>query len=169
MKRIVQNLADLKSKVSYMSSTITKWPVLLEIIENFSERSEKQNRTWHMHFAEAEKFFGWPPGYGKRFAKYNYGLPILATRRNKKGEITEDGKYWSDTLERIDTWPYEVRIEFMEKMPVTSEFTKGEGALFITSYMREWETQGCPLTDPKTIDPECYAELDKEMRSRGVA
>lgn len=167
MKRIASSLADLSSRFKDMTAGITKWPVLVELVEGYNDRSDKQNRTFHMHFTEAAKHFGWTPNYAKRFAKYTYGLPILATRRNKKGELTQDGKYWSDLLERLEQMPYEVRLEFMEKMPVTSEMTTGEGALFITTYMRDWQSQGCLLTEPSTIDPDYYAELEKELKSRG--
>jgi hypothetical protein len=169
MKRMAKTLSELATGVNLMTGKIKKWPVMVSITEDYNERSDRQNRTFHMHFGEAAKHFGWTPKYAKRFAKYTYGLPILATRRDKAGAITEDGKYWSDTLERIDSWPYEARIDFMEKIPVTSEMTPAEGALFITTYMQDWQEQGCHLTDPKTIDPDYYTDLEKEMKSRGQA
>src|SRR5690554_6508961 len=98
MKRVAENIAQFASRFKYMASLVKKWPVQISLIEGYNERSDKQNRTFHMHFKEAAKYFGWTPEYAKRFAKYNYGLPILAGRCDKNGELTEDGKYWSDLL-----------------------------------------------------------------------
>lgn len=176
MKRVAENLGQLKTHFSYLSTTVRKWPVLIEVVDGYSERSLNQNSLLHRHMAEAAKFFGWTPQYAKRFVKYNYGLPILAgrTKRVKKKGVeyhvpTQDAIYYSDLLERLDLLPYEARILFMEKLPVTSEMTTMECKLLIDTYMIEWQQQGCLLTDPKKIDPEHYEQLEREARSRGEA
>lgn len=160
MKRTAENLSQLSACVRSMSDRIKKWPVLVSVMEGYNERSDAQNRLQHKHYTEAAKYFGWTPEYTKRFAKYNYGLPILAARENEP--------WWSNILQRLEGLPYEVRLEFMHSMPVTSEFTTKEAKEYIDTYMREWSQAGCVLTDPKSIDPEWYSDLEKEFKSKGA-
>lgn len=169
MKRVAENLPQLNARFHYLTTTIKKWPVLLEVVDGYSERSGNQNRLLHRHMSEAAKYFGWTPDYAKRFAKLTYGMPILAARTKRDGEPTQDAIYYSELLERMETIPYEARLLFMEKLPVTSEMTTKECKEFIDTYMIEWQQQGCPLTDPNEIDPEHYEQLEREARSRGEA
>lgn len=168
MKKLCHSLTELQSSFRFLSGRIEKWPVLIEMFEGYSERSDRQNSTIHMHFAEAAAYFGWTERYAKNFAKYTYGLPILANRRNKNGDLTEDARYWLSLSDRIDLWPYAARIESMTEIPVTSKMTPKECVVFINTYMREWSQQGCHLTDPSEIDTDHFVELDQELRSRGV-
>lgn len=161
MKRVAENLGQLKTHFSYLSTTIRKWPVKVELVDGYSERTDRQNKVFHMHFAEIGKFEGWDPKYSKCYCKLEYGMPIIA------GRNSSDGEWYAWALDHLENIPFEEQIKWAKKVPVTSEFTPKEGAEFIDTLMREWAMKGCELTDPKSIDPDHYKDLEREARSRG--
>lgn len=167
MKSKAHSLTQLHAGFNRMTSKIKKWPVMLSMVDGYNERSDLQNRLFHRHFAEIAKFENWTPEYAKCYCKLMYGMHILAAQKDKAGNSTPDGEWYTWILGRLEALPFEEQIKFMLKTPVTSEFNAKEGAEFVNTVMREWSMRGCPLTDPTEIDPEYYRDLEKEMVSRG--
>lgn len=161
MKRVAKDLAQLGGYFNYMSGTITKWPVLISIVEGYNERSDLQNRLQHKHYAEISEFRKGEhtDEWWKCFCKRKYGLPILARREHEP--------FWANILARLEALPWEAQVEFMMGMTVTSEFTRKEAREYTDVMMMEWAQEGCMLTDPNAFDPNYYTELEKELESRG--
>lgn len=160
MKRVAKDLAQLGALFKYMTSTITKWPVQISIMEGYSERTDAQNRLQHKHYAEIAKFMFDDEKSVKCMCKYDYGLPILARR--------ETEPHWARYLAWLENLPREAQLDFMLEMTVTSEFTKKEAAEYTDTIMRVFGQQGCILTDPSTMIPDYYQEVENELKSKGV-
>jgi len=131
---------EIKTKLSIALENVKKWPVSVEIIEGAKARSVDQNRLQHKHYAQIGTFQGLIPVEAKNFCKLTFGIPILLQRNPESKDYI--------SFEFLDYLDYEMQLNAIQSVDVTSLFTTREAKEYTDNMMVYWSNQGLALTDP---------------------
>lgn len=135
--RIIASPADLDAFVEFLTGL--KLPVTVEWVQG-RDRTGEQNRTMWLWAAQAGQQIGETPDEVQRRWKLHHGVPILR-------EDSEDFRQFYDrSLKRL---PYELKLEAMRFVPVTSEFKVKQMIRFMDAIWKECGEQRIALTDPE--------------------
>lgn len=153
--RIIDNENDLASFVRFLGKL--KLPLTVEWVQG-RDRTKDQNALQWLWATEAANQLGdRTPDEVQREWKLRFGVPILR----------EDSMEFRAIYDKaIKPLPYELKVEAMRFLPVTSEMKVRQMVRYLDTVQRECLTNGICLTDP---DPELAAYQaryrNKEMRN----
>ena len=99
-------------------------------------RSMDANAKYWAWCGQVERDRGWQPGDAHRWHKWQYGLAIL-TRKHPA--------YRDRLMGMLRALDYEQRLEAMDLITCTSEFTTCEMSEFMAAVQRHWAGQGVIL------------------------
>jgi hypothetical protein len=138
--RIIQNEADLAALVTLLANL--KLPITVEWVPG-RDRTRDQNALQFLWATEAANQLGdCTAEEVRRRWKLEHGVPILR----------EDSAEFRAVYDRaIKPLPYELKVEAMRFVPVTSEMKVRQMVRYLDTVQRECLTNGIRLTDP---DPE---------------
>ena len=109
-------------------------------IEPWSEkRRTKQNALSFVWYGERAAFFHTSVPYQHDFCKLHYAAPILAVQDQEFADVYEN---------TILMLPYEVQMELIHQIPVTSCLNVKPMANYLTELERQSAEQGCILSRP---------------------
>jgi hypothetical protein len=134
--RVIASPADLDAFIEFLTGL--KLPVTVEWVQG-RDRTGEQNRLQWKWASEAGMQLGETADEVQRRWKLHHGVPILR-------EDSEDFRQFYDrSLKRL---PYELKLEAMRFVPVTSEFKVKQMVRFMDAIWKECGEQGIHLTDP---------------------
>lgn len=99
-------------------------------------RSLDANAKYWAWCHQVEQAQGWQPGDAHRYAKWSWGLAIL-TRKHPE--------YRDRLLSMLRDLPYEQRLEAMDLIAATSQFTTAEMSEYMDAVQTHWARQGVVL------------------------
>jgi hypothetical protein len=135
--RILQSPADLDAFIEFLSGL--KLPVTVEWVQG-RDRSGEQNRLMWKWASEAGLQMGETPDEVQRRWKLHHGVPILR-------EDSEEFRQFYDRA--LKSLPYELKLEAMRFVPVTSEMKVRQMVRFMDAIWKECGEQRIALTDPE--------------------
>lgn len=135
--RIIQNQADMDALLEFLPSL--KMPVTFEWVQG-RDRSGEQNRLMWKWASEAGNQIGETPDEVQRRWKLHHGVPILR-------EDSEEFRQFYDRA--LKSLPYELKLEAMRFVPVTSEMKVRQMVRFMDAIWKECGEQRIALTDPE--------------------
>lgn len=135
--RIINNAKDL-AELSVLLNGLG-YPLTIEWVKG-RDRSADQNRTMWLWASEAGHQIGETPDEVQRRWKLHHGVPIL---REDSAEFRE---VYDKALKPL---PYDLKLEAMRFIPVTSEMKVRQMVRFMDAIWKECGEQGIRLTDPE--------------------
>lgn len=135
--RIIASPADLDAFVEFLPSL--KLPFTVEWVQG-RDRSGEQNRTMWLWASQASQQLGETPDEVQRRWKLHHGVPIL------REDSEEFRQFYDRALKRL---PYELKLEAMRFVPVTSEMKVRQMVRFMDAIWKECGEQRIALTDPE--------------------
>lgn len=135
--RVIENDDDLTDFVRFLRKL--KLPVTVEWVQG-RDRSREQNSIQWLWATEAAHQLGdRTPDEVQREWKLRHGVPILR----------EDSAEFRAVYDRaIKPLPYELKVEAMRFLPVTSEMKVRQMVRYLDTVQRECLSNGIRLTDP---------------------
>lgn len=145
--RIIENEADLDDLSRFLGNL--KLPVTVEWVQG-RDRSRDQNALqWLWATEVAEQFGDRTSDEVQRAWKLHHGVPILR----------EDSAEFREVYDRaIRPLPYELKVEAMRFIPVTSEMKVRQMVRYLDAIQRECLENGLKITDP---DPALASYQDR--------
>lgn len=116
----------------------------ITISNDVEERSDKQNRLsflWYKERGKANMFSG-SEIHERRYCKLHYGIPIL------RREDREFNIFYKKALMGLS---YEMKLELMEYLPVTSWMSMKQFSMYLHTIDTESASAGCPLSHPEDL------------------
>jgi hypothetical protein len=151
--RIIDSEYDLKAFKTMMDSLTL--PFTVEWVKG-RNRSKDQNALQFLWASEAANQLGdQTADEVRREWKLRHGVPIL------RADSIEFRELYDKALKPL---PYEMKLEAMEFIPVTSKFKVPQMVRYLDTVQRECLQQGIKLTDP---DP-MLAAHQKKYREKEV-
>lgn len=134
--RIIHGPADLDAFIEFLTGL--KLPVTVEWVQG-RDRSGEQNRLMWKWASEAGNQIGETPDEVQRRWKLHHGVPIL------REDSEEFRQFYDRALKGLN---YELKLEAMRFVPVTSEMKVRQMVRFMDSIWKECGEQRIALTDP---------------------
>ena len=135
--RVLASPADLDAFIEFLTGL--KLPVTVEWVQG-RDRTGEQNRTMWLWAAQAGQQLGETADEVQRRWKLTHGVPIL------REDSEEFRQFYDQSLKRL---PYELKLEAMRFVPVTSEFKVKQMIRFMDAIWKECGEQRIHLTDPE--------------------
>ena len=135
--RVLASPADLDAFIEFLTGL--KLPVTVEWVQG-RDRTGEQNRLQWKWASEAGMQLGETPDEVQRRWKLHHGVPIL------REDSEEFRQFYDRSLKRL---PYELKLEAMRFVPVTSEFKVKQMIRFMDAIWKECGEQRIHLTDPE--------------------
>ncbi len=103
-------------------------------------RGLSANGQQHVWYGQIDKHSNNVSGYTKRFCKYTFGLPILLNS-------AKHSDFYETLLDALNFYnrPYEVRIDLMEGIEVTSKFNTAESKIYMEQMVYYFNDNGIPI------------------------
>jgi hypothetical protein len=135
--RTIETPADIDNFARFLKSA--KLPITVEWVQG-KDRSRDQNALQWLWATEAANQLGdRTADEMQREWKLRYGVPILR----------EDSQQFRDVYDKtIKPLPYEMKVEAMRFISVTSEMKVRQMVRYLDTIQRETLQQGIRLTDP---------------------
>jgi hypothetical protein len=146
--RVIEKPEDIDDLATFLGNL--KLPITVEWVQG-RDRSADQNRLMWLWASEAGDQLGETPDEVQRRWKLHHGVPIL---REDSAEFRE---VYDKALKPL---PYQLKLEAMRFIPVTSEMKVRQMVRFLDTIWRECGELKIKLTDP---DPS-LADYQKRYR-----
>lgn len=153
----IRGTADLSRAMVALSNIepSPEAPWTMTLTEGEESRSLKQNRLSFLWYRIRGGMTGHGAAYERNICKLMYGCPILR-------EDNEFERFW---LTAIDVLPFELQLDAMEYIPVTSLFTMHQFAEYLTEIDQQSAANGIVLPHPEDL---YWDALLKEADREGI-
>ena len=135
----IRNAEQLANLIQFESQM--PFPFDAQVKPHNPDRSLDQNSMFYALYDQAGKQWdGEDKNTVRRYCKLHHGVPI-ALRDD------EDLRGWYD--KKLRAWTYEEKLEAMEFLPVTSNFSVKQGSEYIDRIIHDFADKGFLMTDPR--------------------
>jgi len=153
-ERILANAEDLDLWIKFLLSR--KLPITVSSIDGRDRTGQQNSLMWLWASEAALQLQDRTPDELQREWKLRHGVPILR----------EDSPEFRELYDKaLKPLPYQLKVEAMRFIPVTSEMRVRQMVRFLDAVQRECVENGIKLTDP---DPS-LAEYQNRYRTKEAA